>query len=185
MYGTDSEDMEYPGSAPSDEARDPADVATPERELAEARAKAEEYLLNWQRAQADFTNFRRRLEQDKAEFAKYAESDILLRLLPILDDLDRALRSVPEELRGNPWAQGMEGIARKFRAALEAAGLTPINALGQQFDPVMHDAMMHVPGPADRVISEYERGYKLKDRVLRPARVAVGNGEPGSEDNQG
>jgi molecular chaperone GrpE len=184
MYGTNPEDIENPGfSAGSEETAVPADEAVLRQELAEARAKAEEYLLSWQRAQADFTNFRRRLEQDKVEFAKYAESDILLRLLPILDDLDRASRSVPEDLRGNPWAQGMEGIARKFRASLEAAGLTPINALGQQFDPAIHEAMMHVPGPADRVMSEYERGYKFKDRVLRPARVAVGNGEPVS-DNQ-
>jgi molecular chaperone GrpE len=184
MYGTDPDNIDDPGFGRGQEDKEPLSKETDaERELAEARAKAEEYLLSWQRAQADFTNFRRRLEQDKTEFVKYAESDILLRLLPILDDMDRATRSVPEELKGNPWVQGMEGIARKFRAALEGAGLTPINALGQQFDPSVHEAMMHVPGQADRVMAEYERGYKLKDRVLRPARVAVGNGEPGS-DNQ-
>ncbi len=173
------QDADNPGLAERpEEIAPPVDAAALEQQLSEAKARADEYLANWQRAQADFQNFRRRLEQDRLEFVKYAESDVLLRLLPILDDFDRALRGMPPELKGNPWVEGMEGIARKFWSTLEAVGLTPIPALGLPFDPTVHEAMMHVPGPADRVMAEYERGYKLKDKVLRPARVAVGNGEP-------
>ncbi len=157
------------------------DVATLKKALSEARQKADDYLTNWQRAQADFTNTRRRLEQDKAEAIKYAEGDLVLKLLMVLDDLDRAMKHLPPELKDEGWLQGMEGIARKFKSVLEAAGLKEIVALGFAFDPTMHEAVACLPGPEGMVVAEHAKGYHFKDRVLRPSRVAVGSGEPGAE----
>ena len=155
----------------------PAEVIVSAKELAEAKQKAEEYLANWQRAQADFTNIRRRLEQDRTEAIKYAEGDLLLKLLLVLDDMDRAIKHIPPELKDNSWVQGMEGIARKFKVVLEAVGLAEIAALGCPFDPTLHEAVACLPGAEDIVIIEQEKGYLFKDRVLRPSRVAVGSGE--------
>jgi molecular chaperone GrpE len=160
-----------------EEIEPPVDVDRLKRELQEARQKAEEYLTGWQRAQADFNNFRRRLELDKADAIKYAEGELLLKLLLVQDDFDRAMKAIPPELKGDAWVQGMEGISRKFRNVLESVGLKDIVALGFGFDPNMHEAVAHLPGPDGMVIAEYDKGYKFKDRVLRPARVAVGSGE--------
>jgi len=155
----------------------PVDIAALRKELNDARARAEEYLASWQRAQADFANFRRRLEQDKAEAIKYAEGEMMLKLLLVLDDMDRAMKAVPCELKDNSWVAGMDGISRKFRSVMEAVGLKEITALGFAFDPTMHEAVAHLPGPENMVVAEYEKGYRFKDRVLRATRVAVGSGE--------
>jgi len=164
-----------------EEIEGPVDVAALKKELNEARSKAEECLKNWQRAQADFTNFRRRLEQDKADSIKYAEGEMMLKLLLVTDDMDRAMKAVPCELKDNAWVAGMDGIARKFRNVMEAVGLKEITALGFAFDPTMHEAVAHLPGPENMVVAEYEKGYRFKDRVLRPTRVAVGSGEKMAE----
>jgi molecular chaperone GrpE len=87
------------------------------------------------------------------------------------------MKAVPPELKDNGWVAGMEGIARKFKSVLEAAGLKEIAALGYAFDPTVHEAVARLPGPTDMVVAEYEKGYNFKDRVLRPTRVAVGTGE--------
>ena len=160
-----------------EEIEPPVDIEKLKKEAQEARQKSEEYLANWQRAQADFNNFRRRLELDKADAIKYAEGELLQKLLLVQDDFDRAMKAVPPDLKEDAWVQGMEGIARKFRNVLESVGLKEIMALGFGFDPNMHEAVAHLPGPEDMVIAEYAKGYRFKDRVLRPARVAVGSGE--------
>ena len=155
----------------------PVDVAALEKELSEARQKADDYLAKLQRAQADFANIRRRLEQDKAEAIKYAEGELITKLLMVMDDLDRAMKHAPSELKGESWVQGMEGIVRKFKSVLAAVGLEEIAALGAAFDPTLHEAVACLPGPEGIVIAEHEKGYNFKDRVLRPSRVAVGSGE--------
>ena len=160
-----------------EELEGPVDIAGLRKELNETRQKLDETLASWQRAQADFTNIRRRLEQEKADSIKYAEADLLTKLLPVLDDMERALKAVPSELKDNSWVQGMASITRKLRSTMEAAGLKEICALGFAFDPTVHEACAHVPGPEGMVIAEYEKGYRYKDRVLRAPRVAVGSGE--------
>lgn len=153
------------------------DIETLKKVLTEERAKAESYLANWKRAQADFVNYKRRSELDKEENSRFANSVLILNLLPILDDLERALNSVPPRQAKLPWVDGVRLIERKFRAALEAQGLTPIKARGEPFDPNLHQAMMRSKGKEGMVVKELQRGYKLHDRVLRPAMVAVGSGE--------
>lgn len=153
--------------------------------LVEAKAKADDYLANWQRTQADFANYKRRNDQGREQASKFANSVLILALLPALDDLERALSSVPAHLAKLPWVDGIKLIERKFRAGLEAQGLTAIKAKGKPFDPNLHEAAIHSPGKEGIVIKELQRGYRLYDRVLRPSMVVVGSGrkaEPAGED---
>ncbi len=146
--------------------------------LAEAQQKAEDYLANWQRAQADFINYKRRNEQERQDFSRFANAELMLSLLPALDDLERALNSVPPAKSAkHSWLEGIRLVERKFKSSLEAQGLTPIKALGEPFDPNFHEAVRQDKGKEGIVIEEFQKGYMLGDRVLRPAKVVVGNGE--------
>jgi molecular chaperone GrpE len=163
--------------APSRGVADSEDTIDSLREqLTAARDQAEEQLRGWQRAQADFSNYRRRVEQEREEFVRYAEAGIIRDLLPILDDFERALQSLPPDLRGVTWVEGMALIERKIRTLLESHGLTPIEALGKEFDPHEHEAVMRdgEAGEPMIVTGELQRGYRLHDRVLRPTMVRVG-----------
>jgi len=153
------------------------DIEALKQALAEEKEKAEGYLANWQRAQADFINYKRRSEQEKEEISKFANATLMLNLLPILDDLERAFTSIPPHLARLTWVDGIRLIERKLQASLEVQGLTPIKALGEPFDPKLHEAAMHAKGKEGIVIEELQKGYKLQDRVIRPAMVVVGNGE--------
>ncbi len=153
------------------------DFETLKRVLAEERAKAEGYLANWQRAQADFINYKRRAEQEKEEIGNFASSRVMLSLLPVLDDLERAFAAIPSRLARLGWVEGIRLIDRKLRANLEAQGLSQIKALGEPFDPNFHEAVRQGRGEEGLVVEEVQTGYKFRDRVIRPAKVVVGNGE--------
>lgn len=146
------------------------------QELETVKAQANEYLDGWQRARAEMANLRKRVEREQAEFAKLANADLIARILPVLDDFERAFQTVPDNLRQLTWVDGIFLIWRKLQAILEAEGLKPIEAVGKQFDPTVHEAVMqdetteHEDG---QVISELQRGYKLHERVLRPSMVKV------------
>ena len=158
------------------------DVESLKKALDEAKVQAETNLSGWQRIQADFLNYKRRTENEKEETVRYANTALMLSLLPVLDDLERAFASVPVKTSKQSWLEGVILIERKLRASLEAQGLSPIEALGEPFDPNLHEAVMHEKGSDGIIIREMLRGYKLYDRVIRPSRVVVGNGE---EDNKG
>jgi molecular chaperone GrpE len=147
-----------------------------EKELAETKQKAESYLDSWKRAQADFINYKRHAEQEKLEMGKYASGQLILSLLPVLDDFERAFASLHPEAKPK-WVTGVKLIESKMRTVLENQGLSPIEAVGKPFDPVLHEAVMHGKGPEGIVVGEVRRGYKLYDKVLRPSQVIVGNGE--------
>jgi molecular chaperone GrpE len=153
------------------------DIETLRQALAEAKAKAEANLAGWQRAQADFVNYKRRNEQEREEIGKFANSVLILNLLPILDDLERAFTSIPPRLAKLSWVDGIRLIERKLWATLEAQGLSQIKALGEPFDPRFHEAVRQDKGKEGIVIEEVQKGYKLDDRVIRPTMVVVGNGE--------
>jgi molecular chaperone GrpE len=152
------------------------DIEALREALSEEKAKAESHLQNWQRIQADFINSKRRSEQEKEEMKEFANSVLICNLLPVLDDLERALSSIPPRLAKLPWVEGIRLIERKFHAVLEAQGVTPIKARGKPFDPNLHEAAMSTMGREGMVVKELKRGYKLRDRVIRPATVAVGSG---------
>lgn len=149
--------------------------------LSDEREKAASNLAGWQRAQADFENYKRRAEQEKEEIAKYGNTKIMLCLLPVLDDLERAIDSVPGDIKDNSWVEGIRLIARKLRSNLEGQGLCQIEALGEHFDPNIHEAMMQAVGEEGKVVEEIEKGYKLNDRLIRPTKVVVGRGEEKEE----
>ncbi|HUE75850.1 MAG TPA: nucleotide exchange factor GrpE [Chloroflexota bacterium] len=156
----------------------PEDEApTLQSELQAEREKAQSYLNDLKRVQADFINFKRRTEQDQVERAKLASARLILNILPVLDDLERALESAGPNLAGLHWVQGINLIARKLRGTLEAEGLSSIEALGEEFDPHVHEAVIHEESrseDAGKVIDVLQAGYKLHDRVIRPAIVKVG-----------
>ena len=153
------------------------DVETLKQALAVEKVKAEGHLANWQRAQADFINYKRRAEQEREEISKFANITLMLSLLPILDDLERAFASIPPRLAKLSWIDGIRLIERKLRATLEAQGLSEIKVLGEPFDPYLHEAVRQDKGQEGMVIDEVQKGYRLRDRVIRPAMVVVGNGE--------
>ncbi len=153
------------------------DVETLKQVLAEERKKAEDYLANWQRAQADFINYKRRTELERQDFNRFANANLILSLLPALDDLERALSSTPPKLSKHSWVDGIRLVERKFKSSLETQGLTPIKALGEPFDPNFHEALRQDKGKEGIIVEEFQKGYMLGDRVLRPAKVVVGNGE--------
>ena len=158
----------------SEEIEEAENIEAIKKTLAEEKEKAGKYLANWQRAQADFINYKRRSEQERAEQASFANSALILNLLPVIDDLERALGHVSEELAESSWVDGIRHIHRKLKAVLEAQGLSVIEAEGKDFDPNLHEAVMCVEGEDGKVIGELEKGYKLRDHVLRPTKVKVG-----------
>lgn len=152
-------------------------IASLRKALAEEKARAEDYLANWQRTQADFMNYKRRVEQERDDIRKHAKADLMLNLLPVLDDFERALANVSSDAVGHTWVNGVELIQRKLKSTLEASGLSEIKAVGEVFDPNIHEAAMQVEGDEGKVIGEIRKGYRLHDRVLRPSMVKVGQGK--------
>lgn len=176
----ESRDLEeVPDSSPvADE------VAVLRQELAALKEKAETNLAGWQRAQADFVNYKRRTEQDLAECGNIAKSGVILALLPVLDDLERAYGALPGDARSAGWVDGFRMIERKLRTTLETLGLSPIKALGEPFDPRIHDAAAQGEGTEDIVVAELAKGYRFGGRVIRPSRVIVGNGKMSSNPDE-
>ncbi len=155
-----------------------ADVEAERPVTADARAetvKVEELTDDLKRMTADFANYRKRNEAERNEFAKFAKADLIAKLLDVLDGYDRALGTVPEEVKGQPWVEGMWLVERKLRRVLESEGLEPIDSLGKTFDPYLHQAVAHVESdaPEGTVIEEHQKAYRLHDRVIRPALVTV------------
>ena len=155
------------------------DALAAERDV--ALAKADDNLQTAQRAAADYANLKRRSEVDRERDLDRAREALLSRVVELADDFDLALEHLPPEAGESRWLEGIVAIDRKLRALLEREGVTPIEALGRPFDPNEHEALSHVAGsgaPEGEVVLEVRRGYLLRDRVLRPALVAVSDGSP-------
>ena len=161
-------------AAPPPPAEPEAESKPLEEQVAQAKEDAQRYLASWQRSEADFQNYKRRVEQERDENRRFASTALIMNILPILDDLERALGSLDVRLAGLTWFEGIALIHRKILILLENAGVGIIQAEGQQFDPREHEAVMHAEGEEGKVLAEVQRGYKLHDRVLRPAMVVVG-----------
>lgn len=145
-------------------------------ELEESGAKAAEYLDGWQRTRAEFSNYKKRREADRAQMMAFANATLLRKLLPVLDDFERAMATMPTNLSQVTWIEGISLIKHKLDAVLESESVESIETEGQVFDPRYHEAVTHevLEGYEDgRVIGEVQRGYILGERVLRPALVRV------------
>lgn len=152
------------------------DVETLRQALADEKEKAERYFANWQRSQADLANYKQRSEQEKRESIEFANSTLIYNLLPIVDDLERAFATVPAEIDASNWTAGVRLIYNKLKSTLETQGLTEIQAEGQPFDPHLHEAVMQQEGWEGMVIQEIQKGYRLREKVIRPSLVIVGKG---------
>lgn len=153
-----------------------ARIADLEEELAQAKAEAEDYKERWIRVSADFQNFRKRVMQERVEAYNKGKEDAILALLPVLDNMERALASLSANSDLNAFKQGLELIVRLFREALRRLDVEPIPTEGQKFDPYYHEAFERVEREDVEegiIIGEVERGYKMGDRVIRPAKVKV------------
>ena len=164
------------GQEPDAPAQAAEELAALREALEKTQAQAEARLEAWQRAQADYQNLRRRSDQDREELARFANAQLILHLLPIADDLERALGNLDAKLAGFTWVEGIHIIERKLHAVLEIMGVAEIDAEGKPFDPNLHEALMYEDGDDGIVLREVQRGYTLHGRVLRPALVAVGKG---------
>jgi molecular chaperone GrpE len=148
-----------------------------QRELDELREQAQQNLHNWQRSAADFANYKRRSEEERSALGEFSKAVLITKLLGVLDDFDRALESIPDDAHEG-WVEGIRLVERKLRNVLESEGVTQIEALGQPFDPNLHEAVVHeetTEHPDNEVTGELQRGYRLRDRVIRPALVKVAN----------
>jgi molecular chaperone GrpE len=165
--------------SPSDQPADTVpEMVSAENELEQVKAQAAEYLDGWQRSRAELDNFRKRAMRERIELEPQARSETILALLPALDDFDRAMENLPEDLSQHDWVNGVILVHRKLHAQIEALGFTEIEATGQIFDPAFHEAVTHEASGntlSGYVIGIVRRGYRMGDRVIRPALVRVAN----------
>jgi molecular chaperone GrpE len=146
------------------------------KQLEETQASAAEYLDGWQRSQAEFSNYKKRLEREQISTAQLMRGAIISRFLPVMDDLQRALSNRPTDESSQSWVGGIELIQRKLQAILDAEGVTRIEAEGKQFDPNFHEAISHEPSESHesgQIIEVVQQGYMLGERVIRHAMVRV------------
>jgi molecular chaperone GrpE len=154
-----------------------AEIEELKGEAAKASAEAEEYLAALQRERAEFLNYKRRTAEERERELGLAGEDLIRKVLALADDFDRAIDARPDSVATDPWFEGVAAIDRKLRQLLESEGVSPIDATpGTTFDPREHDAIATVPGTGraeGEIVEQARRGYRLRDRVLRPALVAV------------
>ena len=157
-----------------------ADIETLRVQAEASRVQAEEYLNALQRERAEFLNFKRRTAEERQRDLGLAAEDLIRKVLNLADDFDRAIEARPESIASDPWFEGVSAIDRKLRQLLESEGVTEIDAAtGTRFDPRGHEAIANVSGtgrPEGEIVEQIRRGYRLRDRVLRPALVAVAAG---------
>ncbi|AAW39350.1 MAG: co-chaperone protein GrpE [Dehalococcoides mccartyi] len=145
-------------------------------QLAAEKKRSEEYLDNLKRARAEFVNYKRYIEQERNVQSDMARGNAFMLVLPVLDDLERALASVPADIAGHPFVEGLDLIVRKFQAILDNQGVKAIPAAGEPFDSRLHEAVACEDGPEGIILHEARRGYTVGDKVLRTSLVVVGNG---------
>jgi molecular chaperone GrpE len=163
------------GGQPAEEVV-PTQPVTLEEQLTAVQAEADDYKDRWLRSQAEFDNARKRMEKQRLETYSNATANVMNKLLPIVDDFDRAMENVPTEISENSWLEGIQLVQRKLAATLENFNVTPIEALGEPFDPTLHEAISQESSEefeSGTVCRVLQTGYKIGDRVIRPSLVVV------------
>jgi len=159
---------------PHEEEDEPA-TSSLEGKVAEMESAVAETKDKYLRLAADFENYKKRMRQEQMETIQHASADLISRLLPVVDDLEKVLEHRPAAL-DESWLKGLELSVRKLEQVLGTHGLQPIDAVGARFDPKLHEAVGHEESaehPEDTVVSELRRGYRIRDRVVRPALVKL------------
>ena len=164
------------------------ELETLRQQWAELQTKADEYLDGWQRSRAELINFRRRQEKLQENIRQQANARLMTNLLPVLDDLERAFESVPEKVNEHPWVKGLSLVHNKVCNVLKKEGLSEMEVQpGDEFDPTYHQAILHEPSTEfdkGQIVQVFNKGYKLKDVILRPAIVQVSSGQPDPEEEK-
>jgi molecular chaperone GrpE len=158
--------------------------AEPVDELAQAIAERDDYLDQLQRSRAEFLNFKRRNELERAQLRQFVARDVLAQFLPVVDDFERALAAIPAEEHESSWMKGIDLIQAKLSGTAERLGASKIDAIGQPFDPSIHEAVASDPGSdGSTVVEIYQNGYRIGDVLVRPAMVKTGNApdQPGED----
>lgn len=152
------------------------DIEKIEQKVAELEESNAELTGDLQRIQAEFMNFRRRSEEQRSELLVHAKRDVLLQLLPLLDNIDRAIAHQPEDLKDHEWAKGVAAVAKHGQDVLKSLGIERMKAQGEPFDPSLHEAVSFEDGEGEQefVVEELQPGYRIGDKLLRPAIVKVG-----------
>ncbi|RLD02067.1 MAG: nucleotide exchange factor GrpE [Chloroflexi bacterium] len=172
----ENEELEGQPPVPAKELSLEEQVESLQSSLDEMTAKAEEYLDGWQRARAEFANYKKRVLKENTEIHQVARGDVIKIYLDILDDLERALAEKPTQGDGKSWSEGIELIVQKLHSRLEAEGVKPMNPLGEEFNPNFHEALMKEESDeykSGQIIEVMQEGYWIGDKVLRPALVRV------------
>lgn len=165
-----AEDAAAPTETTGDE------VNSLKEQLTAAQTQAQEYKDGWQRERSDFQNYKRRIEKELRDSTQNASLDVLKSLIPVIDDFERAMSSIPSELENNAWLSGVTLVQRKFLKLLEDNGVSTIDPVGQPFDPARHEALgtdEDTETASGHVTVTLQKGYAAGDRVLRPALVRV------------
>ena len=194
MKGTMEEKDQKQKREPSEEDTNiPGEQETPGGETAAKLEQADQQVAHYKdlflRKAAEFDNFKRRMESETSAIIKFANEDLLLAILPVIDDLERSLKNTTDEGRNNPFYQGVELIYQKMLKVLETQGVKPFETVGKEFDVHYHDALLQVPKeriPPHTILEEVEKGYLYNDKVLRHAKVIVSAGaDPAQEVDAG
>lgn len=169
---------EYPASAKATASKQKQKESMDElkKKLEDCQKISEEYLAGWQRARADFLNYKKEEMARVGEFLKYANEELILKILPILDNFDKAIKEMPDDLKNDEYFKGLWQIRIQFKDFLKNHGVEGIKSVGEKFDPNFHEVVEEVEikdKEADIVVEEIQKGYKINGRLLRPAKVKV------------
>lgn len=154
------------------------------RKLEESEKLVSEYLDHMQRLQAEFENYKKRMDKEKQEVIEYANAELMTELIDVMENLERGIASAKESEDKDSVVKGMEMVYTQLKDILVSGGLAPIECQGQKFDPYCHEAMMKIPSdehPPNTVLEEFQRGYRVKDRVVRYSKVSVSTNEKNSK----
>jgi molecular chaperone GrpE len=149
-----------------------------EKNVAEEKDKASSYLASLQRSEADFRNYKKRIEQEKQEALTWTNAELIKSLLPVVDDMERAISMMDPAVavKESSWGEGFKIIQRNMQDILRAHGCSEIECIGKPFDPNLHEAVGYEDGEEGMIISEHRKGYTMKNKVLRASQVTVGKG---------
>src|SRR3989344_5389038 len=163
---------EAKGEKKESEAKNPDEKDLLKKQLEENQKTIEELTDTLKRLQAEFENYKKRVDKERTEFVKYAHADIVANMLPILDSFEIALKNTADKEK---FAEGMKMIYAQLYSALEAEGLRPIGASGEKFDPYRHEVLLKEESdkPEGTILEEFQKGYMLNDKVLRFSKVKV------------
>jgi len=171
-------DIESPNA--DNQTPDTAKISDIDRALVEAQEEARTNLAGWQRAQADFANYKTREEAKQKDLLDFAKEVTVVKMLPTLDSMEQGLKHIPNEtdpdfsVKFNQWKTGVEGVLQKLSKVLEEMGVQKIEAIGKEFDPNFHEAIREVPGETDgTIVDEVQIGYQINGKVIRPSQVII------------